>query len=79
MPRKMKAGDDHVPEPAADLYLNEIWYLEQRPPDHDPYIRNVQVKSHDKISDMEEADGETFVQCHQSFLVNMKVYPAGGA
>ena len=32
---------------------------------------NVQV-CHDKISDMEERMGETFVRCHQSFLVNIK-------
>ena len=54
------------------FYLNEIWYLESSA--HRTMIHtyeNVQV-CHDKISDMEERMGETFVRCHQSFLVNMK-------
>ena len=54
------------------FYLNEIWYLESSA--HRTMIHTYENEQvcHDKISDLEERMGETFVRCHQSFLVNMK-------
>ena len=54
------------------FYLNEIWYLESSA--HRTMIHTYENEHvcHDKISDLEMRMGETFVRCHQSFLVNMK-------
>lgn len=54
------------------FYLNEILYLESRA--HRTMIHTYEGEEvcRDKISDLEQRMGDTFVRCHQSFLVNMK-------
>ena len=54
------------------FYLDEILYLESRA--HRTMIHTYEGEDvcHDKISDLEQRMGETFVRCHQSFLVNMR-------
>ena len=52
----MKAGYDHVRNQQQIFISMRSGIWRQRSPDHDPYIRNVQV-CHDKISDMEERMG----------------------
>lgn len=54
------------------FYLDEILYLESRA--HRTMIHTYEGEEvcRDKISDLEQRMGDTFVRCHQSFLVNMK-------
>ena len=54
------------------FYLNEILYLESRA--HRTMIHTSENEEvcHEKISDLEQRMGDTFVRCHQSFLVNMR-------
>ena len=54
------------------VYLDEILYLESRA--HRTMIHTYEGEEvcRDKISDLEQRMGDTFVRCHQSFLVNMK-------
>lgn len=54
------------------FYLDEILYLESRA--HRTMIHTYEGEEvcRDKISDLEQKMGDTFVRCHQSFLVNMK-------
>ena len=54
------------------FYLDEILYMESRA--HRTMIHTYEVEEvcRDKISDIEQRMGDTFVRCHQSFLVNMK-------
>lgn len=54
------------------FYLDEILYLESRA--HRTMIHTYEGEEvcRDKISDLEQRMGETFVRCHQSFLVNMR-------
>lgn len=54
------------------FYLDEILYLESRV--HRTMIHTYEGEKvcRDKISDLEQRMGDTFVRCHQSFLVNMK-------
>ena len=54
------------------FYLDEILYLESRA--HWTMIHTYEGEEvcRDKISDLEQKMGDTFVRCHQSFLVNMK-------
>ena len=51
--------------------LDEILYLESRA--HRTMIHTYEGEEvcRDKISDLEQRMGDTFVRCHQSFLVNM--------
>lgn len=53
------------------FYLDEILYLESRA--HRTMIHTYEGEEvcRDKISDLEQRMGDTFVRCHQSFLVNM--------
>lgn len=54
------------------FYLDEILYLESRA--HRTMIHTYEGEEvcRDKISYLEQRMGDTFVRCHQSFLVNMK-------
>lgn len=54
------------------FYFDEILYLESRA--HRTMIHTYEGEEvcRDKISDLEQRMGDTFVRCHQSFLVNMK-------
>ncbi len=54
------------------FYLDEILYLESRA--HRTMIHTYEGEEvcRIKISDLEQRMGDTFVRCHQSFLVNMK-------
>ena len=54
------------------FYLDEILYLESRA--HRTMIHTYEGEEvcRDKISDLEQRMGDTFVRCHQIFLVNMK-------
>lgn len=54
------------------FHLDEILYLESRA--HRTMIHTYEGEEvcRDKISDLEQRMGDTFVRCHQSFLVNMK-------
>ena len=54
------------------FYLDEILYLESWA--HRTMIHTYEGEEvcRDKISDLEQRMGDTFVRCHQSFLVNMK-------
>ena len=54
------------------FYLDEIRYLESNA--HRTIIHTLENEyvCYEKISELEKKMGDSFVRCHQSFLVNMK-------